>query len=112
MCALYVYYIVDRCFTPDNGAQMLFMVIERYKDQDAVAVYQRAKDKGRMLPDGLRYVDSWVEPNFDRCFQLMECADPRLFQEWILHWRDLVEFEIVPVVPSRDAADAVRPLLT
>jgi hypothetical protein len=90
---------------------MLFMVIERFKDQDAVAIYRRVQESGRTLPDGLRYVGSWVEPNFDRCFQLMECDDLRLFQQWVLHWRDLVEFEIVPVVPSQETREAITPFL-
>lgn len=79
---------------------MLFLVIERFKNQDAEAVYRRFQEQGRMMPEGLRYIDSWVEANFSRCFQLMECDDPLLFQQWIIRWRDLVEFEIVPVVPS------------
>ncbi len=90
---------------------MLFMVIERFKNRDAVAVYRRYREQGRMLPEGLRYVDSWVEPNFDRCFQLMECDDPRLFQQWTACWQDLVEFEVVPVVTSKEAAEAISPLL-
>ncbi|HEX5504545.1 MAG TPA: DUF3303 family protein [Thermomicrobiales bacterium] len=90
---------------------MHFMVIERYKDRDAVAVYRRAKEQGRGLPEGLRYVASWVEANFDRCFQVMECEDARLLQAWVLRWRDLVEFEIVPVVPSAETAAAIAPLL-
>jgi hypothetical protein len=90
---------------------MLFMVIERFKDQDAVAVYRRAREQGRGIPEGVRYVGSWVEANFDRCFQVMECADARLLQEWVLRWRDLVEFEIVPVVPSTETAETVAPLL-
>lgn len=90
---------------------MLFMVIERYKNQDAIAVYRRAKEQGRLLPDGLRYVDSWVEANFNRCFQLMECDDLLLFQQWIVQWQDLVEFEIVPVVSSADTSATIKPLL-
>lgn len=86
---------------------MLFMVIERFKDRDPVPVYRRVGESGRSLPAGLRYIDSWVEPNFDRCFQVMECDDARLLMEWILQWRDLVDFEIVPVVPSA----SVRALL-
>lgn len=85
---------------------MLFMVIERYKNRDAKAVYARFKEKGRMMPEGLKYVGSWVEDNFDRCFQLMECDDPGLFQQWLVHWEDLVDFEIVHVVSSAEAADA------
>jgi hypothetical protein len=83
---------------------MLFMVIERYKNRDADAVYRRFREHGRMMPEGLQYLESWVEPNFDRCFQLMSADDPDLFQEWISHWRDLVDFEIVPVRTSAEAS--------
>jgi hypothetical protein len=62
---------------------MLFMIIERFKDNDMVPVYQRVRESGRSLPEGLRYVDSWIEPNFARCFQLMETDDARLLQEWV-----------------------------
>ena len=86
---------------------MLFMVIERFKNRDAVAVYRRYREHGRMMPEGLKYVDSWVEPNYDRCFQLMECDDTSLFKQWMTHWEDLVEFELVPVVTSKEAAEAV-----
>jgi hypothetical protein len=82
---------------------MLFMVIERYKNRDADAVYRRFREHGRMLPEGLQYLESWVEPNFDRCFQLMSADDPDLFQEWISHWQDLVDFESVPVRTSAEA---------
>ena len=87
---------------------MLFMVIERFRDRDAKAVYRRLREQGRMMPEGLSYVGSWIEANFDRCFQLMECDDPRLLQEWLLSWGDLMECEIVPVVPS----DQTRELVT
>jgi hypothetical protein len=90
---------------------MLFMVIERFKNRDAAAVYRRFRERGRMTPDGLRYVESWVEKGFDRCFQLMECDDPSLFRQWMAQWEDLVEFEVVPVMTSRQAADAVAPTL-
>jgi hypothetical protein len=86
---------------------MLFMVVERFRDRDAKAVYRRFRDHGRMAPDGLKYVGSWIEANFDRCFQLMECDDARLLQEWVLGWSDLAEFEIVPVVPSDQTRDVV-----
>ena len=85
---------------------MQFMVIERFKNRDAGPVYDRFKEKGRMLPEGLVYVGSWVEDNFDRCFQLMECDDPRLFAEWLANWQDLGDFEIVHVVSSAEAAEA------
>jgi len=89
---------------------MLFMVIERYRDGNAKAIYSRYQEKGRMLPDGLRYIDSWVEANYDRCFQLMECDDPNLFQQWVAEWRDLVDFEIIPVVGSKEAAEIIARL--
>ena len=82
---------------------MLFMVIEHFKNRDAAAVYKRFHEHGRMAPEGLKYVDSWVETNFDRCFQLMECDDRELFQEWIAHWKDLADFEIVEVRTSQQA---------
>jgi Protein of unknown function (DUF3303) len=88
---------------------MLFMVIERYKNRDAKAVYSRFKEKGRMMPEGLKYLGSWVEDNFDRCFQLMECDDPPLFEQWLVHWEDLGDYEIVHVVSSAEAADAPSP---
>jgi hypothetical protein len=89
---------------------MLFMVIERFKSRDAAAdVYRRFRERGRMLPDGLKYVESWAEANFDRCFQLMECDDLHLFRRWMAEWEDLVEFEIVPVVSSEQAAAAMTP---
>ena len=90
---------------------MLFMVIERFKNRDAVAIYRRFREQGRMMPDGLQYVESWIESNFDRCFQLMECDDPRLFQQWIVQWQDLMEFEIIPVVPSKEVIEVITPML-
>lgn len=91
---------------------MLFMVIERYKNRDAKAVYRRFQAQGRMVPEGMQYVGSWIEANFDRCFQLMECADARLFQQWVVQWQDLIEFEITPVVPSKETSEAIMPLLS
>lgn len=80
---------------------MLFMVIECFKGRDPVPIYKRLREHDRALPDGLRYIESWVEANFDRCFQLMECDEAILLQQWVLQWRDLAEFEIVPVSPSK-----------
>jgi hypothetical protein len=91
---------------------MLFMVIERFRDNDMVPIYRRVQEGGRGLPEGLEYLDSWVEPNFSRCFQLMRCDDLRLFQEWCLQWRGAgVTFEIIPVVPSGDTQKVVAPYL-
>jgi hypothetical protein len=81
---------------------MLFMVIEHFKDRDPAPIYRRFEQEGRMMPEGLKFVESWIESNFDRCFQLMECDDPVLFQKWIKNWNDLADFEIVPVVPSAE----------
>ena len=91
---------------------MLFMVIERFGGRErAAAVYRRFSERGRMMPEGLKYAGSWVEADFGRCFQLMECEDPRLLREWAAHWQDLVEFEFVPVVTSAEAAGSISPLL-
>ena len=82
---------------------MRYMVVERYR-HGPKPVYERAASAGRLLPDGLRYVDSWIEERtLDRCFQLMETDDPGLFDGWIADWSDLVDFEIVPVIASAEA---------
>lgn len=91
---------------------MLFMIIERFRDDDMLPVYKRVRDEGRMFPDGLEYVDSWVEPNFSRCFQLMRCDDLKLLQEWVLKWRGSgITFEIVPVLTSKETREVVAPVL-
>jgi hypothetical protein len=90
---------------------MQFMVIERFRDRDAKAVYRRFRDSGRMMPEGLRYVGSWIETNFDRCFQIMECDDARLLQQWIVNWSDLADFEVVPVVSSEQTRETILPHL-
>jgi len=91
---------------------MLFMLIERFRDNDVIPVYQRLRDQDRALPDGLDYVDSWVEPNFARCFQLMRCDDLRLFQQSVLHWRGTgATIEIIPVVPSQETREVLAPYL-
>ena len=91
---------------------MLFMVIETFEKDDMVPVYRHIRDHGRQLPDGLKFVNSWIEPSFARCFQVMECDDVRLLQQWVLGLRGLgVRFEIVPVVPSAETRDVVAPFL-
>jgi hypothetical protein len=82
------------------------MVVERFT-QGPGPVYERAAEQGRLLPDGLVYVDSWVDERLDRCFQLMETDDPGLFDEWIARWSDLAEFEVVPVMSSAEARERV-----
>ena len=86
---------------------MLFMVIERFRNQDAKAVYRRFRDKGRMMPDGVAFVNSWVSADLGRCFQVMECEDVALLQRWVAQWSDLIDFEIVPVVTGKDTATAL-----
>jgi hypothetical protein len=86
---------------------MLFMVIEEFRDQDAKSVYRRFHEKGRLMPDGLKFLNSWVSADLGRCFQLMECDDITLLQKWIAEWSDLMAFEIVPVVSGKDTAAAL-----
>jgi hypothetical protein len=82
---------------------MLFMVIETFPEGDMVPVYAHMREKGRGLPEGVEYVDSWISADMRRCFQLMRTDDPLKLQEWVLHWRGLgVGFEFVPVVPAKD----------
>jgi hypothetical protein len=88
---------------------MQFMVVERFRGQDAKAIYARFREKGRMLPDGLTFVSSWVAADLSRCFQLMECDEPTLFQRWIAEWCDLVEFEVVPVSLGSKTGEALKP---
>jgi len=83
----------------------LYMIVEHFKNKDAVAVYRRFRDSGRMAPEGLTYVAGWVDEPMERCFQLMETADRGLLDEWMAHWRDLVEFEVHAVMTSREAAE-------
>jgi len=91
---------------------MLFMVVEGFKDGDAAPVYERYRDKGRQLPEGVRYIDSWVSADLTMCFQVMEAPDRARLAEWIDRWSDLVEFEVVrpfanaPTVSN--ASDAFR----
>jgi hypothetical protein len=86
---------------------MLFMVIEKFRNHDAKSVYRRFRNKGRLTPDGVTFVNSWVAADLGRCFQLMECDDIALLQKWVAAWSDLTEFEIVPVVSGKDTAAAL-----
>lgn len=86
---------------------MLYMIVERFKNQDPVPVYRRFRDHGRLAPEGLRYISSWVDEDFARCFQLMEAEDPKCLEEWIANWNDLVEFELYPVMSSSEAAERI-----
>jgi hypothetical protein len=90
---------------------MLYMIVEYFKNADPVPVYRRFRDQGRLAPDGLTYVSSWVDADLSHCYQLMETADRDLIDQWIANWGDLVEFEVHTVITSKEAADRVAPLL-
>jgi hypothetical protein len=83
------------------------MIVEHFKNQDPLPVYRRFLDRGRLAPQGLRYVSSWVDEKLERCFQLMETEDRRYLDEWIAQWIDLVDFEVYPVISSNEAAERV-----
>ena len=87
------------------------MVVERFKGGDALPVYRRFKERGRLAPEGLVYVSSWVDHALSRCYQLMETDDRELLERWIANWSDLVDFEVHPVMTSKEAVERVAPLL-
>ena len=89
----------------------LYMVIENFRNGDAVPVYRRFRDRGRLAPAGLRYVSSWVTDKLDRCYQLMETEDRALLDQWIANWNDVVEFEVYPVITSQQALERIGPQL-
>lgn len=82
---------------------MHFMVIERFVNSDPGPIYARLAEKGRLMPEGLHYVNSWISEDFSTCWQVMETDDQTKFSEWTRNWDDLVEFEIVPVMSSAEA---------
>ena len=86
---------------------MLYMIVEHFKNLDAAPVYQRFAERGRMAPEGLQYVSSWVDANLARCFQLMETEHREQIDEWIANWNDLVDFEVYQVITSQEAAERV-----
>jgi hypothetical protein len=89
---------------------MLDMIIEHFRHGDARPVYDRFRKRGRLAPDGLRYINSWVTPDLTRCYQVMECEDRALLDAWLAAWEDLVDFEVHPVITSAEAAARVQPL--
>jgi Protein of unknown function (DUF3303) len=90
---------------------MLYMVIETFRGGDALPVYRRYRDRGRLMPDGIKYLGSWITADLRRCFQIMECEDRRVLDQWMANWSDLTAFEVVPVLTSVEAAAAVAPRL-
>jgi hypothetical protein len=88
---------------------MLYMIVEHFQNEDALPVYRRFRELGRLAPEGVVYVSSWVDEKFHRCFQLMETDDRNLLDEWIANWKDLVDFEVFPVLTSQEAAAKIAP---
>ena len=88
----------------------LFMVVEHFRIGRGRPVYRRFRERGRMAPDGLTYISSWVDENLATCYQIMETADPALLDEWMRNWKDLVEFEVHPVITSQEAAQRAASL--
>ena len=87
---------------------MLYMVVERFKERAAPEIYRRFREKGRMMPNGLEYVSSWIDVDFKICYQLMRTEDGALFDRWTEHWNDLMEFEIGPVRTSAEAVEMMK----
>lgn len=90
---------------------MLYMVIEHFRDGDPVPVYRRFRDRGRLMPEGLEYVNSWITEDMTRCYQVMQCDDRRLLDEWMMNWQDVMSAEVIPVITSPEARAAVAPRL-
>ena len=88
---------------------MLYMIIERFRNGDPVPIYRRLREQGRMMPEGLRYVGSWITEDVALCYQVMECDDRRDLETWMARWSDLMEFEVVPVITSAEAAARANP---
>jgi len=87
----------------------LYMVLEHFRNDDAAPVYRRFRERGRLAPEGLNYVSSWVTEDLATCYQVMETADRALLEEWMRRWSDLIEFEVHPVITSQQAAERMTP---
>jgi hypothetical protein len=90
---------------------MLYMVIETFRNGDAIPVYRRFRDRGRLAPAGVTYVSSWVDERLERCYQVMETDDRALLNHWMTNWSDIVDFEVHPVITSKEAAERIAPRL-
>jgi hypothetical protein len=90
---------------------LLFMVIEHFRPGKAPEVYRRFRDRGRMAPEGVRYISSWTDLKFRRCFQVMEAESKAVLKKWTANWEDLIDFEIIPVRTSEQAVKAIAPEL-
>lgn len=90
---------------------MLYMILEHFKNGDPVPVYRRFRDRGRLMPEGLKYISSWITTDMSMCYQVMECDDRRLLDEWMAQWNDLTDFEVIPVITSPEARARIAPKL-
>ncbi len=90
---------------------MLYMIVEYFKNKDPIPVYRRFREHGRLTPEGLKYISSWVDEKMQLCFQLMETDDRRLIDEWISNWSDIIDFEVFPVILSKEAVEKIAPQL-
>ena len=90
---------------------MMYMVIEHFRNGDAVPVYRRFRDQGRLMPAGLKYLSSWITGEMDRCYQVMETVDRALLDQWMANWSDVMDFEVYPVITSEQAREKVAPRL-
>lgn len=90
---------------------MLYMIVEYFKNKDPLPVYRRFREHGRLTPKGLKYISSWVDDKMQLCFQLMETDDRRLIDEWISNWSDIIDFEVFPVISSKEAVEKIAPQL-
>ena len=86
----------------------LYMVLERYRNADPAPVYRRFRERGRMAPEGVSYISSWITQDLSTCYQVMETSDRALLEEWMSRWSDIVDFEVFPVITSKEAAERVR----
>jgi len=90
---------------------MLFMIVETFHSGDPVPVYRRFRDRGRLMPEGVVYWGSWVTEEWHRCFQIMEAPNRHLLDLWIAQWKDIADFEVIPVMTSAEAATVIAPRL-
>ncbi len=90
---------------------MLYLIIEHFKNRDPIPIYRRFRDQGRLAPDGLKYVSSWVTTDLATCYQVVECEEPQLLEQWMARWADLVDFEVIPVITSAAAVERIGPRL-
>lgn len=87
----------------------LYMILEHFRNGDAAPIYRRFRERGRLAPEGLSYIASWIDETMSTCYQVMETADRALLEQWMAQWSDLVEFEVHPVMTSQEAAQRMAP---